>query len=138
MAKWSYVGFIIGFIITFIILDTLAFLLGTSLYYWLIVILYLGFFVGLMIHSMEMDSKGENNKFLIGYCIGSTGLLIGLIIESLLKPKETSEQIRKEKNREKYQCIRCKYKAKTLEGIKDHINQAHDGTGMELYSVIEA
>ena len=101
MAKWSYFGFILGFVITIILFDTLALVLRAPLYYWIIIIIYIGFFVALMIHLINPEV--EKNKFLVGYCIGSTGLIIGLIVLSILKPKETPEQIRREKNREKYQ-----------------------------------
>ena len=135
MAKWSYFGFILGFVITIILFDTLALVLRAPLYYWIIIIIYIGFFVALMIHLINPEV--EKNKFLVGYCIGSTGLIIGLIVLSILKPKETPEQIRREKNREKYQCIRCNYKSKGLDGMQEHINNIHGGEGSQMYRIIE-
>ena len=134
MAKWSYFGFILGLVITIILFDTLALALIAPLY-WIIAIIYIGFFVALMIHLINPEV--EKNKFLVGYCIGSTGLIIGLIVLSILKPKETPEQIRREKNREKYQCIRCNYKAKDLDGMQEHIDNIHGGEGSQMYRIIK-
>jgi hypothetical protein len=52
-----------------------------ALYYWIIAIVYIGFFARLMIHAM--DTGGKNKGFLVGSCIGSTGIIIGLMVESI-------------------------------------------------------
>ena len=71
----SYGGFIAGLFVTFVVFDVIAFALGVSLYYRIRAIVYIGFFARLMVHAM--DTRGKNKGFLVGYCIGSTGIIIG-------------------------------------------------------------
>lgn len=89
----SFVGVGLGFIITFIIFIILAGVLNNFLFgYLMIVIGWTIVFAVLMTNSIK-----ENKGFLTAYYIGSTGILIGIIIYELVKSEMLKSPIKSKK-----------------------------------------
>ncbi|MDE1824707.1 MAG: hypothetical protein KGH74_05435 [Candidatus Micrarchaeota archaeon] len=87
----SVVGVILGLVVTFFIFSIVGLIFGISLGYLIIAIIYVGIFAYLMKSAIK-----DNKKFIVGYCLGSTGIIIGIIVYEIIK-----SEIKKNKKKTK-------------------------------------